>query len=167
MKICPTCNAQLQDDATFCSECGTPIANAVPNQAAANQQAYAYAPPAAPNSAPATISPYNHTSDFTAKDTSDNKCFAMLIYLFPLFGTIIALLAANDSDYLKFHTRQGIKIFVTKLLCTLIMIIPIIGTFIGGVCAIVIFVVQLICFFQVCSGESNEAPIIRSIGFLK
>ncbi len=166
MKICPTCNAQLQDDATFCSECGTPIASAAPNQAAANQQAYAYAPPAAPYTAP-VVDQYDHTAEFDAKDVSDNKCFAMLVYLTGIIGVIVALIASHDSEYLKFHIRQGIKLMVCQILCAIICVIPFLGWFAGPILMAIIGIVEIICFFKVCSGKSVEAPIIRSIGFLK
>ena len=93
MKICPTCNAQLPDDATFCSACGTAIAAAAPapEQAAAPEQTAApeqaapvYTQPA-PQYAPApVVNPYDHTAEFDADDISENKCYAMLIYLMSL-----------------------------------------------------------------------------------
>ena len=166
MKICPTCNAQLPDDATFCSACGTPIAPAAPEQAAPNQQAYAYAPPAAPYAAP-VVNQYDHTAEFDAQDISDNKCFAMLVYLTGVIGIIVALLASHDSEYLKFHIRQAIKLMVCMILCAIICVIPFLGWIVGGVCMGIIGIVEIICFFQVCSNKAVEAPIVRGIKFLK
>ena len=60
--------------------------------------------------------PYDHTSEFTAKDISDNKVIAMLVYLMGTVGIIIALLASKDSPYLSFHVRQALKFTVLEVL---------------------------------------------------
>ena len=48
------------------------------------------------------------------------------------------------------------------LLCWTI-IVPIAA----GIAYIVLAVVKIICFFQICSGKAKEPAIIRSFGFLK
>ena len=46
--------------------------------------------------------PFDHTSEFSAKDVSDNKVMAMLMYLMGTIGIIIALLAGTNSPYVGF-----------------------------------------------------------------
>lgn len=94
----------------------------------------------------------------------------MLPYLMGTIGIIIALLACRESAYTYFHVRQALKITVCTILVTIItvvlfftMIVPIAG----GICAVILFVVKIICFFQVCFGKAKEAPIVSSFGFLK
>ena len=95
---------------------------------------------------------------------------AMLPYLMGTIGIIIALLACRDSAYTYFHVRQALKITVCTILVTIItavLFFTVIVPIAGGICAVILFVVKIICFFQVCSGKAKEAPIVSSFGFLK
>lgn len=169
MKNCPNCNAQLNDDAVFCVNCGAQLgANQNPQQNAQPQQNfYAQPMPAAP-----VVKTTDHTADFSPADVSDNKLFAALIYALSIVGIVIALLANlnNKSDYLKFHIKQGLKIFITDLIVAFgsavlcwTCIVPIAGS----ICAAILLVVEIICFIQTLRNKSIEPPIISSLGFLK
>ena len=132
MKNCPVCNAQLNDEAAFCTQCGTPLRDGQgPEAQAAPQSEGNPAPRAAPQAAyqppqqnPAQaapyVDPYDHTKEFSAQDISDNKVFAMLMYLTGWIGIIIALLASKESRYVAFHLRQALKIEVVGTLLVLI-----------------------------------------------
>ena len=82
-------------------------------------------------------------------------------------GIIITLLAAGTSAYAGFHVRNALKIQVVTILSCFLAIIPFLGWIAVGVWAIIAFVLNIICFFNVCSGKAKEAPIISSLGFLK
>lgn len=146
MKYCSNCGTQLDDNAAFCANCGTAFGATAP------------------------ADPFDHTAEFEAADVSENKPFAMLMYLMGILGIVIALLASRDSQYLKFHTRQIIKIQVITLLSGVAMALlfwTIIVPIAGAIWLTILFVVQIICFFKICAGKSIEPPIVRSIGFLK
>lgn len=135
------------------------------NQGAYNQGAYGgyqqyYSQP----------NPYDHTAEFSAKDVSDNKVIAMLLYLTSYLGLFVALLAAQDSPYLKFHLRQAIKFMVVDTLAIIIgavlcftFIIPLLA----GVFIFVMWICKIITFFSICGGKSVEPAIIRKFGFLR
>ena len=178
MKVCPNCGAQLDDNAAFCTTCGTkqPVIAAgepAPNTPPAPQQNpngqsyqqyYAAAPAAVPTSE------YDHTAEFDPKDISDNKVFAMIVYLMGPIGIIIALLASQTSPYVKFHLRQGLKISVVEMLlgiCAAILCFTVIVPIAAVIGIIVLLVLEIICFFDVCSGKAREPAIIRSLKFLK
>ena len=148
MKICPRCGMQLDDAVAFCPGCGT-----------------SFGVPAAP-----AYDPYDHTAEYDPQDISDNKVYCMLIYLMGTIGIIIALLAANDSPYTRFHVRQCVKITVCELLLGFIAAI-LCWTFIvpiaAAICMGILFVVQIICFIRICKGQAKEAPIVCKLGFLK
>lgn len=151
MKFCPKCGTQVDDNANFCPSCSTNLNTGVP-------------------AASPYVDPYDHTAEFDAKDVSDNKVYAMLMYLTSIVGIIVALLASRDSEYLKFHIRQVVKFLVVEILSCVVMAVlafTIIVPFVGGIWMLVLVVVQIICFFRVCAGKSVEPPIIRSIDFLK
>lgn len=163
MKVCPNCNTQLNDSAAFCTNCGT--------QFAAQPQ---------PNSTP-QYDPYDHTAEFDRKDISDNKVIAMLVYLMGAIGVIIALLASNSSKYVSFHLRQALKFLVVEIVMLIALfasavlcIIPVLGWFICAlvmiaVCIayVILFVLKIVCFFQICSGKAKEPAIIRGLNFLR
>ena len=152
MKFCPNCHLTYDDTANVCGQCGGPL-QVIPQQVPQAQPAY---------------DPTDHTAEFNPRDISDNKVFAMLPYLMSFIGVIIALLAAPSSPFTMFHVRQGLKISVTSILVTIVgAIIPFLGWLAAGICAIVILVVEIICFFRVCKGQAKEPPIIKNLGFLK
>ena len=175
MKNCINCNAPLDDKAMFCHNCGTaqqPMGNN-PQQPMGNNQQQ-------PNVNPNYAQPYqanpvadgDHTAEFSAKDVSDNKLFALLIYLSSIIGIVIAVFANNSkkSAYLDFHIKQGMKIFISQLLVGVASgllswtcIVPVAG----AICVVVLTVVSYICFFKTCVGKSIEAPIVKGFSFLK
>ncbi|MBO4809827.1 MAG: zinc ribbon domain-containing protein [Lachnospiraceae bacterium] len=169
MKNCPNCNAQLPDDAVFCTACGTSLngpspagnqQNANPNFQQGNYQ-YQQAP---------YIQPWDHTAEFDAKDVSDNKVLAMLLYLVGGFAIIYALLGGQKSEYLMFHVRQNLKFLVCETLLAIVAVLlcwTIIVPIAAGICIIILAVVKIICFFQICGNKSVEPAIIRSLTFLK
>ncbi len=153
MAFCPNCGSKIEDGAAFCPTCG------------ASAGAGGSAPVA-----PTYVNPADHTEEFDPKDISDNKVIAMAPYLLGTIGIIIALLAARDSKYAAFHSRQALKLdMVTMLLCIAIALLcwTIIVPIAGIVCIVILFVVRIIGFFKVCSGKAVDLPIVRSLGFLK
>ncbi len=153
MVTCPKCGAALEDGSIFCQSCGSRVSDEAP--------AYAQ---------PTMYDPYDHTADFDASDISDNKVYAMLVYLLGWIGILIALLGANGSKFVQFHLRQALKIIVAQTLIGIIIaltfwtfIIPIAGVIALGV----LLVVQIISFFQICAGKAKEPFIIRNLTFLK
>lgn len=150
MAYCKNCGARIPDDAGFCGECGAPVSGG------AGMPRYADV--------------YDHTAEYDPEDISSNKVVAMSAYILGIVGIVIALLAAPDSKYAAFHSRQALKLSITNTLLAFIMVLlswTIIVLIAGAVCAVILWVVRIICFFQVCSGKAKEAPIIRSLGFLK
>ena len=172
MKVCPNCNnANIADEAVFCPACGANFAPApqqVPQQNPQqpqnfNQQGYQVSPPQP------RIDIYDHTAQFDAKDIADNKLYAMLIYLFGVIGIVLALLKKDDSEYLKFHVKQGLKFLVCYGIVILVMavlswtfIVPIVAS----LALVALCVVEIICFFDVCKNKAKDAYIIRSFKFL-
>ena len=150
MAYCKNCGARIPDDAGFCGECGTPVSGGA--------------------GMPRYVDIYDHTADFDSEDISSNKVVAMAAYILGMVGIVIALLAAPGSKYAAFHSRQALKLSITNTLLAFVMVLlswTIIVPIAGAVCIVILGVVRIICFFQVCSGKAKDAPIIRSLRFLK
>ena len=169
MKNCPKCNASIDDNVAFCTSCGANLAEAAP---AAEQPQQKPQPQAAPVYAPAPVyvDPADHTGEFDQKDISDNKVFAMSVYILGVVGIIIALLASNNSKYVAFHLRQAMKFLIVEVLtaiCTVLLFWTIIVPIAAGIFITILAVIEIICFFQVCKGQAKEPAIIKSLKFLK
>ncbi|MBE6824082.1 MAG: zinc ribbon domain-containing protein [Ruminococcaceae bacterium] len=175
MKICPNCNANLSDETIFCTVCGTAVNSVKPVQPqqappqASQPTPQAYTAPAQPSYAPA-VDPYDHTADFDQKDISDNKVIAMLVYLLGVVGVLIALIGSQSSAYVAFHVRQALKFLVVETLVGIITVF-LCWTFIVPIAAsiflVVLLVIKIICFFDICSGKAKEPAIIREFKFLR
>lgn len=155
MKICPKCHAQLPDNVQFCAACGTPL-DGNPNPQYPPQGTY--------------YNPTDHTAEFSPADISANKVIAMLPYLLGSIGLIIAILAIGESKYIAFHVKQALKLTVCSTLITIASLLlcwTFIVPIVGGIAGIIIWVLKIIAFFQVCSGKAKEPAIISSLGFLK
>lgn len=164
MKTCPHCGAAMEDNAMFCTSCGTPWnpagAGAPNGYSDPNQTMYYGAD---------YMAPYDHTAEFSQQDIHDNKVICLAIYLMGIVGIIIAMLASSDSPFTAFHVRQALKITILETLTaiatallfwTLIMLVA------GPVFLAVLFVVRIICFVRICQGKAIEAPIVRGFSFM-
>ncbi len=184
MKVCPNCHNAVDDNVTFCPNCGANVGAQQPQQQRPQQQQYQQ--PQQQYSQPqyqqyqqqyqqrpqyASIpNPYDHTSQFTAEDVSANKLPALLVYALGAVGIVIALLAGKDSEFAKFHARQGMKIVLLETVlavATAVLFWTLLVPLAGSVCIVILLVVRIICFCQVCSGKAVEPPIVRSFTFLK
>lgn len=141
MAFCSNCGAELPEGAAACPSC-----NAILREAPAS---------------------YDHTAEFDAKDISDNKVVALSIYAFDVFGLVLGALLAKDSAYAKFHLRECLKLEITALVAALAAVIlcwTIIVPIVAAIFCIMLFVLKVICFVQVCNGKAVEPWLIRSIG---
>ena len=183
MAFCSKCGAQVNDGTTFCPSCGAPIGQQAQQQARPQQaqqpqqqaqqpqqQRQQYQQQAGQqyaNPVPA-VDPKDHTKDFDKEDISKNKVYAMLAYLFGIFGLIIIMIAAKDSKYAQFHARQAAKLIVLNgllIIAFAALMITIIVPFVAMIGMIIVAVVQIICFFNVCAGKAKEAPIVSAFKF--
>ncbi len=151
MKFCPNCGSQVEEGAASCPSCGEPLAQAAP--------------------APAPyVDPTDHTSEFDPADISENKVVAMLPYVLGIVGLILALLAHTDSRYASFHVKQYLKICICEAIVAILSAV-LCWTFLvpiaGAVCVVILLVVRIICFFQICKGQAKEPAIVCKLGFLK
>ena len=154
MKTCPNCHAENPDESGFCASCGAPM-NGQP----------AYQPYAEP-----TVSPFDHTRDYEPEDISENKILAMASYLLGLPGILLALLAARDSKYNLFHVHQALKITVLEVLMVLfcgVLCWTIVVPVVCGILLLILLVLRVIAFIQVCQGKVMEVWLIRKLKFLQ
>lgn len=178
MKICPKCGTPLEDNMKFCITCGFSFGqnenepqivdensekqrNAQYGQPFFGQQTYA---------PPIEKDPFDHTDEFDPRDISENKVIAMLIYLMGIAGVLIALLSQSHSAYVAFHLRQALKFMVCNALLALAAAVlswTVIVPIACGIAFVVLLIVKIICFVDICNGKAKEPAIIKNLNFLK
>lgn len=148
MAFCSNCGAEVPEGSTTCPSCqATVVANTVAVK----------------------VDAYDHTAEFEASDVESNKIYAMCAYLFSVLGLAIIFLGAKESPYAMFHAKQALKLLVSEVLVTIIMmvlcwtcIVPIAGIIV----LLIIFVLYIIAIVQVMMGKAKEPWMIRSLKFL-
>ena len=148
MAFCSNCGKEVPEGASVCPSCGATLS-------------------AAP--AVKSVEQFDHTADYDAADISDNKVYALSAYLFSFFGVLLCHVLSKESPYAQFHAREALKIdvviivvYILSVLLCWTCIVPVAG----AVFEIILLVVKIISFVQVCKGEAKEPWLIRSIGAL-
>jgi len=147
MAFCGKCGTQIEDGLKFCPACGAEIA-AQPSQQ--------YTPPVQEQAvAEAPV--------FDQADVEKNKFMAILAYIIFL----IPLLAVKDSPYVKFHTNQGLVLFIAGVLVGVVSVIPVIGWLVGIIAPIVIGIFCIMGIINAAKGLKKELPLIGKFKILK
>ncbi len=156
MAFCGNCGTKVDEGVKFCPGCGNAMATVTDNQ---QQQTQASA--GAEQTAPQTQT----TVAFDAKDIESNKIMAVLAYI--LF--LIPLLAAKESPYAKFHTNQGLVLFIIGVCVSVVgSIIPFIGWFlILPLGSLVVGVLGILGIINAATGKAKELPVIGKFKLLK
>lgn len=88
------------------------------------------------------------------KDIEENKIIAAISYLWLL--SIVILLVKRDSDFVQFHAKQGLILFIISVI---LWFIP----FIGWILNILVFICIIMGFIKAISGEKWEIPVIANL----
>ncbi len=113
---------------------------------------------------------------FNTEDVQKNKAYGILAYIGILF--LIPLFAAKDSQYARFHTNQGMALFITDIMLSILQTIisailspiPLLGPIIVGIVKAVLSIISVVLMVlgivNACSGEAKELPIIGKLHLL-
>lgn len=153
MLTCKQCGTQVEDGVMNCTNCGAPIESPVQQ----NQ----------PIGLSEKFNEFNNTADTTseydAQDIEKNKVMAVLAYI--LF--FIPLLAAKDSKFARFHTNQGLVLFLGGIIASVVAVIPVIGWIVAPIAGLVITVLAIIGILNALNGKAKELPVIGKFKILK
>ena len=95
----------------------------------------------------------------------DKKTTGIVAYL-TWIGLVIAFVA-GDKEGAKFHLNQALVIMITSLICSVVGIIPILGTIVALVGGIFVFVCWIIGFIAAIKEEEKQVPLIGKFQILK
>ncbi len=90
--------------------------------------------------------------------TGDKNMIAILSYIGILF--LIPLLAAKDSPFAQYHAKQGLVLFITGIISSVIMAVPFLGWVIAPILWIILMVLGIIGIVNVVKGKQAPLPII-------
>ncbi len=155
MAFCTKCGATIPDNSNVCPSCG-----AVQTNQDNQQQSFNSASPAADG---------DYTSQMDPMDISANKGMSVLAYFGLLF--LVPLLAAPNSQFARFHTNQGLILFIVDMVAGVIAgilsIIPFVGGILSGVLVLCITVLMILGIVNAAQGKAKELPLIGKFRILK
>ena len=158
MAFCNKCGNQLPDGANICPNCGAPVGGTQQNaQSFVNNM----------------MNTADSTAQFDPQDITANKGMSVLAYIGILF--LIPLLACPNSRFARFHTNQGLVLFLLGLAASLvtgiITIIPFVGWVLGPILGIAVYIFELVLMIMgiinSAQGQATELPLIGKIILLK
>ena len=114
MALCKNCGNQIDDNVAFCDKCGTPTGAQAAQPAQTVEQ-------------PVPVQPVVLSGD---ADVQQNKGMAVLSYLGLLL--LIPLFARKNSDYCKYHVKQGVTLACCEIIYSILTLI--INAIVGAIC---------------------------------
>lgn len=170
MSFCVKCGQKLEDDALFCPGCGQAVSEPENKGKSSAQQKVEDAFNQF-NSTPDT------THDYDPNDIKNNKAMAILAY----FGllVLIPLFAAKESKFARFHTNQGLVLFIAYIIFKIVAevalgilfwtILPVykIAELLFDLIGILFIVLVIIGIVNAGSGKAKELPILGKLRILK
>lgn len=91
-------------------------------------------------------------------DVEENRVFALLAYIGILF--LVPLLAARHSPFARFHTNQGVILFLGWLIWAFINLIPVIGWILGIILVLILLVLSVMGVIYALMGKMKKLPLI-------
>ena len=111
------------------------------------------------------------TPDPDAADVAKNKIYAVLAYLGILF--LVPLLAAPDSKFARYHTNQGIVLFLTGLGCGVVARVIALTPGVNAILTVMplvwlaVLVLAIMGIVNAASGQCKPLPVIGRYRLLK
>lgn len=156
MSFCGNCGSQVGEGIKFCPGCGASMDVQGQNTGSVNQSNFSDNVRNLNNTA-------DSTSNFTQEDIAQNKVMAVLAYIIFL----IPLLAAKESPFARYHTNQGLVLFLAGIAVMFVGIIPIIGWLIALIAPLFITILAVIGIINAAGGKAKELPVIGKFQILK
>lgn len=185
MGYCIKCGAKVGDGIRYCPQCGAEIPAQGHQEYTYGQDAYGqdtyrqeYGRQDSKTTGPGSGNRQGGGTYFDRDDVRSNKGMGVLSYLGIL--VLIPLLAGNkNSEYVRFHSNQGLVLFITSVVINLLSgnwvfglhsLISFSGWWFGWIfdlIGLVLFIFAVMGIVYACRGEKKELPFIGQIHLLR
>lgn len=98
-------------------------------------------------------------------DVDQNKIFAVLAYLGILF--LVPLLVAKESRFARYHTNQGVVLFIAGMIGGVLSVIPFVGCIIMPLVIIGVVILMVMGIINAAKGECKPLPLIGQYKLIK
>lgn len=105
------------------------------------------------------------TSEYDPADIESNKVLALFAYLGILF--LVPLIAAKGSKYARFHTNQGLVLFICECIINFLSIWMSWLGWAFKILNVIVIVLAVLGIINAVSGKAKELPLIGKIRILK
>ncbi len=112
-----------------------------------------------------TLEPDKTAKDLIKIDIKENKTIAFLSYLGPL--VLLTLTKAKSSDFVKFHSNQGLLSFIALIVSCLLLIVPNYGYMLGITAILLSLSLSVLGSIKVFKEEKKELPLIGKYKIIK
>lgn len=106
----------------------------------------------------------DYSDEMDDDDVTKNKLMAVLAYIGPL--VIIPILLAKDSKFAKFHSNQGLVLFLLAIICGALSKLKLIG-WLFGLCGTVVVILAIVGIVYALQGRAKELPVVGNWVLLK
>ncbi len=116
----------------------------------------------------------DYTNQFNPQDIEQNKAMAILSYIGILF--LVPLFASKDSPYAKYHTNQGLILFLAEVIWNVVLgvfraILNLIDLgFLANILSIfslAFLALMIIGIINAVNGKAKDLPVIGYLRILK
>lgn len=162
MAKCVNCGAELKEDETVCPVCGTLVVRDENKEDTQSEK------PAGQNQ---TKKKGDHTDEYDPADIAQNKTKSVFCYIWVF--VLIAVFDPKDSDFVRFHRRQGLLLLAAETLYAvnvyltlnfMRMLLPNIFVVLMGIpsfAGFIVFIVLMIKGIKTAArGQAKELPVI-------
>jgi len=94
------------------------------------------------------------------EETKKKKVNPLAILNYLSILVLVPLLVEKQDEFIKFHARQGLVLFIGEIGTMFISWIPIIGWFVGFLAGILWLVLSIIGIINVVNGKKIPLPLI-------
>ena len=93
-----------------------------------------------------------------SKKEEGNKLMGILSYIGVL--CLIPLLTKKDNEFVFFHAKQGVVLFIAEVLTAFVAAIPLLGWIIAPIASLVWIVLSIIGIINVLGDKTKELPLL-------
>jgi len=90
--------------------------------------------------------------------STEEKVYSIFAYFGVL--SLVSILIMRDNEYVRFHAKQGLVLFIVETLFSVATILPVLGLIVFGIVMIMCAILSIIGMIQAYMGNKWEIPVV-------